>query len=73
MLKEYRMSQPPRQYAPTPHCPYVEQHGESCGQLVPGPHWGAELAVMPEMKNIAASAAAALKECRILMCISGFR
>lgn len=36
--KDRRGSQPPRQYAPTPHSPYWEQHGESLGHLLPDEH-----------------------------------
>ena len=69
MLKEYRGSQPPRQYAPTPHCPYCEQHGELEGQLAYppcAPHCGMEDAAAWKEK-VAASAAAALKQCRIVL------
>jgi len=54
---EKRGSQPPRQYAPTPHCPYNEQQGESSGQGFPGPHCVA--AFTTEEERTAARAAMA--------------
>lgn len=49
-------SQPPRQYAPTPHCPYCEQQGVLSGHLFSGSQVGIEPAC--ERENVAASAAA---------------
>jgi len=40
LLYEYLGSHPLKQYAPTPHWPYAEQHGESDGQLLFDPQLG---------------------------------
>jgi len=40
-LKDDRGSQPPKQYAPTPHDPYCEQQGASEGHLLSSPQLGA--------------------------------
>ena len=57
--KEYLGSQPPRQYAPTPHWPYCEQHGVAEGQGLPAEQVGIVCAEVV-IANVAASAAAAL-------------
>lgn len=60
------MSQPPRQYAPTPHWPYCEQHGVSFGHGFSG----SQVGILPAralMEKVAASAAATLNVCRMLL------
>jgi hypothetical protein len=52
---EDRGSHPPRQYAPTPHCPYCEQQGVALGHLLPRLQLGASAIAAVAKANAAKS------------------